>query len=83
MIGKASSRREREDKNADCPTPQASNYHNSIRVKLPQFQEGDITLFRIGSYSNILERCSFLPCTANFAVVEFFSVSGPSATINS
>jgi hypothetical protein len=37
----------------------AGYYHNSIRVKSPHFQEGKITPFRIGSYSDILERSRF------------------------
>jgi hypothetical protein len=51
------------------------HYPNSIRVKIPCFKEGKITLFRIGSYLNLMGRIMFLPCTPHFAVVEFCSVS--------
>src|SRR5690242_4610219 len=51
------------------------HYPNSIRVKIPCFKEGKITLFRIGSYLNLMGRIKFLPCTPHFAVVEFCSVS--------
>jgi hypothetical protein len=56
-------------------------YPNSIRVKIPCFEEGKITLFRIGSYLNLMNPAMFLPCTPHSAVVEFCSVSVAEAIV--
>jgi hypothetical protein len=52
-------------------TSVAKYFHNSNRVKSPQFQEGKITIFSIGSLSVLFASIMFLPCTPHFAVVEF------------
>ncbi len=52
-------------------TSVAKYFHNSNRVKSPQFQEGKITVFSIGSLSVLFASIMFLPCTPHFAVVEF------------
>jgi hypothetical protein len=56
-------------------------FPNSIRVKIPYFKEGKITLFRIGSYLNLVNGAMFLPCTPHSAVVEFCSVSVAEAIV--
>jgi hypothetical protein len=52
-------------------TSAAKYFHNSNRVKLPQLQEGKITIFSIGSLLVLFASIMFLPCTPHFAVVEF------------
>ena len=52
-------------------TSVAKYFHNSNRVKSPQFQEGKITIFSIGSLSVLFASIMFLPCTPHFAMVEF------------
>jgi hypothetical protein len=57
-------------------------FPDSIRVKIPYFKEGKITLFRIGSYLDLVHKIMFLPCTPHFAVVEFCSVSVAADMVN-
>jgi hypothetical protein len=54
------------------PHTRARQYHNSNRVKFPQFEEGKIPFFRIGALLILTNRVIFLSCTLNLGVVEFF-----------
>jgi hypothetical protein len=64
-------RKKRRDDNVIYSAFAAKYFHNSNRVKSPQFQEGKITIFSIGSLSVLFASIMFLPCTPHFAVVEF------------
>ncbi len=63
-------RKNRKNDNIIYFTFAARNFHNSNRVKSPQFQKGKITVFSIGSLSVLFASIMFLPCTPHFAVVE-------------